>query len=146
MKEALHPRNPEIVALINGARARARQVALFAVQQALDRHAISGEPVGKALAALERDDASAVALRPALRSLVESLDAAYWTLTEEDSGSGGATREAFCRARAANSLLAAVQEDACEAALDAIYEAHASLEESDAAVFLEKIKTLLRGA
>jgi hypothetical protein len=146
MKEALHPRDAEIVALVNGARARARQVALFAVKQALDRHAISDEFVRKAIGALERDDPSAVELRPALLSLVESLDAAYWTLTEEDNRSGDAMREAFSRARAANSVLAALQEDACEAALDAIYEAHASLEDSEAAVFLEKVKMLLRSA
>lgn len=146
MKEALQPRDREIVALVDGARGRARRVALFAAEQALDRHGIADECVRKALATLRRDDSVAPELRSALGELVDSLDAVYWNLSEKDGESGHATLDAFSRARAANALLSALQEDACEAAVDAIYEAHASLDDHQAQRFLERVKSLLRGA
>ena len=147
MKEALHPRNSEIVALVNGARSSARRVALFAAQQALERHPIDDDAVKEALAALRRDDdVAATDARSALGDLVQSLDAVYLNLSEKRGRADRATLDAFSRARAANALLSALQVDACRAALDAIYEAHASFEEGEAEQFLETVKNQLRSA
>ena len=146
MRRALHPRHPDLVALVEGARNSAREAAVFAAQTALQRTPVSDHPVPEALNALRTyHTVTAIRLRPQLEALVERLDGVYWDLSDgSDSKSAPAVREAFARARAVNSLVAALTIDPVSAAVDAIYEAQASLPEAEVDAFIEAAKSILR--
>jgi 1,6-anhydro-N-acetylmuramate kinase len=109
-------------------------------------HPVPDRPVPQALAALERGDfTAALALRDDVEMLVTALDGIYL----DQSAAAGPENDpelmaAFARARAANALLAALDSDPVKAALDAIYEAHASLAYDREGKFLETVKALLR--
>ena len=51
---------------------------------------------------------------------------------------------AFRRARAASSLLTALESNVVQAALDAVYEAYHALPEEEADAFVEEVKDKLR--
>jgi hypothetical protein len=146
MRRALHPRHPELVALVEGARNGAREVAIFAAQTALQRTPVSEHPVPEALNALRTDHAAnAMHQRPQLEAVVERLDGIYWDLCDAGRSKGtSAVEEAFARARAVNSLVAALTVDPVAAALDAIYEAQASLPDAEVDGFIEAAKGMLR--
>src|SRR5687768_10973246 len=107
VRRALHPRDPDLVALVEGARNSAREAAVFAAETALQRTLVSDHPVPEALNALRTyHTGTAIRLRPELEALVERLDGIYWDLSAaSDSKSAHAVREAFARARAVNSLV-----------------------------------------
>jgi hypothetical protein len=146
VRRALHPSDPDLVALVEGARNSAREAAVFAAETALQRTPVSDHPVPEALNALRTyHTGTAIRLRPELEALVERLDGIYWDLSAaSDSKSAHAVREAFARARAVNSLVAALTIDPVSAAVDAIYEAQASLPEAEADAFIEAAKSVLR--
>jgi hypothetical protein len=146
IRPALHPRHPEFVGLAQGARNSARQAAIFAARRALDGTPVPRAPVAEVLRALEESDiGSAVRLRGALEALVEELDNEYFDLSDSSGASNSSeARTAFARARAVNALACALEVDPVEAALDAIYEAQASLPEAEVDNFLDSAKALLR--
>ena len=146
MRRALHPRDPELVALVEGASNSAREVAIFAAQTALQRTPVSDHPVPEGLNALRTyHTATAMHLRPQLEALVERLDGLYWDRCDAGGSKGApAVEEAFARARAVNSLVAALAVDPVAAAVDAIYEAQASLPETEVDGFIEATKGMLR--
>lgn len=146
MGRTLHPRDRELVALVEGARNSAREVAIFAAQTALQRTPVSEHPVPEALNALRRyETATAMRLGPQLEALVERLDGIYWDLCDAHGSKGApAVGEAFARARAVNSFVAALAVDPVAAAVDAIYEAQASLPETEVDGFIEAAKGMLR--
>ena len=108
---------------------------------------MSRPPVVAVLRALEDSDIrSAVRLRGDLEVLVTELDKEYWDLSDSSGSSDGIeVRRAFARARAVNALACALEVNPVEAALDAIYEAQASLPEAAVDGFLDAVKELLRG-
>jgi len=108
---------------------------------------VSRPPVVAALRALEDSDmSSAGRLRGDLQSLVTELDEEYWDLSDSSRSSDDIEAgRAFARARAVNALACALDVDPVEAALDAIYEAQASLPEAAVDGFLDAVKERLRG-
>ena len=146
MRRALHPRHPDLIALVEGARNSAREAAIFAAQTALQWTPVSDHPVPEALDALRTyHTATAMRLRPQLEALVERLDGLYWELSDAVGSKGApAVREAFARARAVNALVAALTLGPVAAAVDAIYEAQASLPETEVDGFMEAAKSMLR--
>ena len=143
---ALHPRHPELVGLAQGAKNSARQAAIFAARRALAGTPVSQSPVMEVLRALDASDIrSAVRRRSDLEALVTVLDKEYWDLSDSSGSSDGAdARTAFARARAVSALACALALNPVEAALDAIYEAQASLPESEVDGFLDAVKELFR--
>jgi hypothetical protein len=146
IRPALHPRHPDLVELAQGARNGARQAAIFAARRALEGTPVPRTPVAEILRALDDSDiGSAVRLRGALEALVEELDNEYWDLWDSSGSTDSSeARAAFARARAVNALACALQANPVEAALDAIYEAQASLPEAEVDGFLDSAKALLR--
>jgi hypothetical protein len=119
---------------------------MFAARRALAATPVSQSPVTEALRALDDSDIrSAVRLRGDLEVLVTVLEKEYWDLSDSSGSSDGLdVRTAFARARAVSALASALALNPVEAALDAIYEAQASLPESEVDGFLDAVKELLR--
>jgi hypothetical protein len=119
---------------------------MFAARRALAATPVSQSPVMEVLRALDASDIrSAVRRRSDLEALVTVLDKEYWDLSDSSGSSDGVdARRAFARARAVNALASALALNPVEAALDAIYEAQASLPESEVDGFLDAVKNLLR--
>jgi len=116
--------------------------AIRAVRRALDRHPIEAVEVRDAMPALERGDTKAlVAMQDVIAALVEREDEAYLRLA--DQGRSVSAMEAFCRARVASALLVLLKHDSPEATVEAIYEAHASLDPIDAEQLLAELKNAL---
>jgi hypothetical protein len=132
--------------LAQEARNSARFVALYAAQEALRASPVSDAPVPQVLAALEANDIrTAVRALPKLESLRGRLDESYWDLSDAQGGSNApGVFEAFAKARAVNALVCALGRNVVQSAIDAIYEAYASLEDDKADEFLESAKAMLR--
>jgi hypothetical protein len=94
---ALNTRDPDLVALAEGAGNGARQAAIAAARIALERSPVSNPPVAKALAALARSDTSAaIGVRPELEALLKHLDGLYWDVSDP-SKDAAAVYEAFAQ-------------------------------------------------
>jgi len=144
-REALHPRNPELVGLAQGAGDGARQAALFAARTALARNEVSHPLVVEALRALDAGDLQGVSgVRGELEALLTELDEEYWNRSSAPGSQDAEVEVAFTRARAVNALVSALDANPTEAALSAIYEAHASLPDQEIEGFLDTVKDLLR--
>jgi hypothetical protein len=141
MKEALHPRDPELIALAEAAGLRARGVAAYVVRTAFQKTPVPDQCVADGLALLRGDLREVARILPRLRSIAQSLDEAYLA-------AGGPARpeaqENFSRARAVSALIAALGADPVEATIGAIYEAQASLSETDADSLMKSVRTQLR--
>ena len=140
--QAMHPRDPELVALARSAGERARRIAIDAVRNVFRRIPVPDPAVADVLHALVRGDSlQGTSVLPHLRSLASSLDEAY--LSARDPGSPEA-QENFSRARAVSALIAALDLDPIEASIGAVYEAQASLPPEEADALIEKVRAELR--
>ena len=144
-REALHPRDPELLDLIQRAGRHARDVAWFAAVRALASARVSDPPVPVVLDAIRTlEPGDAFAQRPLVADLVERLDDEYWEASEAKPQDEARVLMAFRRARAANALLASLDPDAARAALEAVYEACHAFPESEAGSFVDEAKDKLR--
>ena len=111
-----------------------RRAALRAAELALDASGLDDDRVRNLLGAVERGVVGDCPERAAVRALVEALDEAYWDL-QDQVASGEATPDrhlpAFSRARAAAACYFAAERDTRLAAVEAIYEAGAAVEDHD---------------
>ena len=140
--QAMHPRDPELVALARDAGERARRIAMDAVRSVLRRIPVPDPAVADGLHALVRGDGlQATSVLPRLQSLASSLDEAY--LSARDPGNSEAQKN-FSRARAISALIAAFDPDPVEAIIGAVYEAQASLPPAEADALIEKVRAELR--
>lgn len=122
---------PDLVALVRSADpTRQRALSRAAVAAALETVVVDDPRIGAARAALDHERYGVSPEARDLKRLVAELDKLAWAQQAR-----GAEREylrCFGRARAANSLLSALQADSGQAAYDAAYEALAALEDAPA--------------
>jgi hypothetical protein len=124
---------PDLVETLEGASEPVlRSVAHRAALLAVERTDLDDPRLERARAALGQGRTGASQERVGLQTLVEELDQAQWDL-QDAVDHGTATREqqlaAFSRARAASSLWFALDEDALVAAVEALYEANAAIDD-----------------
>jgi hypothetical protein len=123
-------------------RLEAPRVALLAIRAALGAHPSAEKPVSDALQCLETDDRnSARAHRVDVAAVVERLDEQYLALyAAAGEVNTPAVVTAFSRARAVAALEAALGPDEKMAAKEAVYEAHAALEDGAGEALLASIR------
>ena len=143
--DTLNPKHPELTALTQGARKYARYVAFFAAERAIDSARVSDPPVPYILEAIRESRIREwVRQRGALADLAERLDGEYWEASDAQPHDAARMMMAFRRARAVNSLVAAIAPNEVQAALDAVYEAYHALPEDEADSFVDEAKEKLR--
>lgn len=119
---------PDLVALLRRADPmRRRMLSRSAVAAALDAAVVNDPRIGAARAALDQGRYGVSSEARDLERLVGELDELAWA--QQARGAEREYRRCFERARAAASLLAALQADSGQAAYDAAYEALAALED-----------------
>jgi len=112
--------------------AEQRHIALAVARHALLAVAFRHPLVDEVLAGTQAAAEGSVAVLPSLDALVETLDEAYFTVSEQpppQRASQRAVLEAFSRARAVSALAFAIGPSPLEAALESAYEAHAATED-----------------
>jgi hypothetical protein len=109
-----------------------RDVAAAAAREATRIIGIANTTVEEGIAALAGAHYGDPSLTGRLRSLVEELDGIQWDLqdgVDEGRKEKAAQSKAFREARAVNALYYALQANPLEAALEALYEAHAAIQD-----------------
>lgn len=127
--------DPGLVALVEGAADdRRRGAALAAAEFARARSGLSNGRVETLLRLVGSGMVGDTAERRAVEAVVESLDERQWDLQDRvDAGDAAVADylQAFAQARAASSAAFAADPDARVAALEALYEAHAAVDDLD---------------
>ncbi len=103
-----------------------RAAALAAARFALAHNALTDSVLSDAMNALAAGRSADKALTERLQALVDSLDEVHWDLQEKEEAGQATEAEhlaAFQKARAANTVLAALAADPFAAASDSAYEA-----------------------
>jgi len=125
-----------LVALVEGASDdRRRRAALAAAEFAKVRTGLRDDSVDALLSAVGRGEVGDTEEHRAVVAVVESLDARQWELQDRVDAGDAAVEEhlrAFSVARAASAAAFAADGDARVAALEALYEAHAAVDDLDA--------------
>lgn len=122
---------PDLAARLQGqTRERLRIAAATAAGLAAERARVTDQRLGAALTALRNDRFGDTAERSGVQRLTSELDEIAWD-AQEKAEAGTVSRDAylaaFRRARAAASVGFALDCDALNAALEAIYEAQAAV-------------------
>jgi hypothetical protein len=146
----LHSRDSALAASIAAAPDVARALALFAAESAIASCGVKEPEVMEALRLLALGERSAaMRLRPGLQRLVEELERPYFmelaSTVDSPASLTPAAHAAFGRARAVSALSCALADDPVDAALEATYEAQASVPEPDSSNLLESIRKRLHG-
>jgi hypothetical protein len=107
-----------------------RRVALTVSSLAIDRAGITDPRLAAGLERLQRGGYGDSPERGAVQALTEELDEVAWDIQDQADGADNADyAKAFMKARAANALWYALDEDPLEAAAEAAYEAGAAIED-----------------
>ena len=146
----LHWRDSALAASIAAAPDAARGLALFAAESAIASCGVKSPEVIEALRLLALGQRSAaMRLRPELERLAEELETPYFmelaSTVDAPAPLSPAAHAAFGRARAVSALSCALAEDPVDAALEATYEAQASVPEPESSNLLESIRERLHG-
>jgi hypothetical protein len=147
-RSRLTSRDSALAASIAAAPEAARRLALFAAESAIANLGVSAPEVLETLRLIALGQWSgAIALRPKLERLAEELESPYLeelaSTVEAPAALTPAALAAFGRARAVSALSHALADDPVDAALEAIYEAQASVPEPDSANLLESFRERL---
>ncbi|MGW4929146.1 hypothetical protein ACWEOH_08340 [Agromyces sp. NPDC004153] len=126
---------PDLVALIDRRDdIGRREAALIACRVAISRTGLSNLSVEALLGAIERGDVGETSSRRAVNVVVDALDGIQWELHDRLDEGTATTAEhlaAFARARAASAVYFAADSDARVAAMEALYEANAAIDDLD---------------
>lgn len=109
-----------------------REVARAVAMAAIEHAGLADQRITDAVAALSAGQTGEGSSQSALSAFVDELDTVAFDAQDRlDDGTGSEDDyiQAFCKARAATALLSVFQEDAEEAAADAIYEAYHAFDE-----------------
>lgn len=133
MVDALATLDPDLAARLREAPAQVqRRAAALAARWAIDHTGVSSPEIEAGLHALDTGEANPD-VRAGAQRIADNLDEQYFQLTEQADGSadtGEDARHAFEQARAAAALAEAVSDDATQGALDAVYEASATVDDT----------------
>jgi hypothetical protein len=133
VKSRLTSVDPELAARVASAKpADQRRVAIASAERAVESTGLSHAVITKALQYLRMGDVGDGPARNAVRELTQSLDEDQWALQEEvDAGNASASEHlaAFSRARAASAVEFAMAPNPREAALEALYETLAAIDD-----------------
>lgn len=119
-----------------------RKIALAAARMAVSEVGLKHAVVTEALQALAAGGFETPSVRKRLAELVQELDERQWDLqdlVDQNKAPKTAHTTAFRQARAANSLLCAMDSDALGAAQEALYEANTAI------LKFEEIRRLVEG-
>lgn len=108
--------------LQNSPMARQNDLKYFACSYAIKTAAIDDQFVLTALDKLKADGTLSPVYKQELQEKLDTLDDAYFKLTETDTSEDAGIKE-FHKARAVSALIEATKENSFDAAADAIYEA-----------------------
>jgi hypothetical protein len=127
--------DPELSAMLQHLSARQlRHITATVCNLALERTGVRDPVIAAAMEALKTGQDGGVSLRERLGFLVERLDQKQWDMqdaVDAEHAKNDAYIHAFAQARATHAVYFALDADPFTAATEAIYEAHAAMNDSD---------------